>query len=269
MIRTWSPCFSLLRPCARPWGKSSNLPAGTNVEGKIITALKKLGADVVLDTNFTADLVIMEEGSELLKRVKQKAPLPMFTSCCPAWINYVEKNYPEMKAHISTTKSPQQCFGAMAKTYLAEKMELDPRRMRVISIMPCTAKKGEARRPEFMRDGQPEVDVVLTTREFARLMKREGIQLAALENSDFDNQWMGAYSGAAVIFGTTGGVMEAAVRTVHKVVTGEELATMEFTAMRGLENIREARVDLGRGVGVVKTGCGPYPEGRRSTHGAH
>ena len=233
-------------------GEEFSLPAGTNVEGKIITALKQLGADVVLDTNFTADLVIMEEGSELLKRVKNAQPLPMFTSCCPAWINYLEKNYPEMKEHVSTTKSPQQCFGAMAKTYLAEKMALDARRMRVISIMPCTAKKGEAKREEFMRDGRPEVDVVLTTREFARLLKREGIQLSDLEPSDFDNQWMGDYSGAAVIFGTTGGVMEAAIRTVHKVVTDKELAQVEFTAVRGLENIREAQVDLGKGIGVVK-----------------
>lgn len=233
-------------------GEAFNIPAGTNVEGQIITALKKLGADVVLDTNFTADLVIMEEGSELLKRIKNRETLPMFTSCCPGWINYLEKNYPEMRDHISTTKSPQQCFGAIAKTYLAEKMDIDSRKMRVISIMPCTAKKGEAKRPEFIRDGRPEVDVVLTTREFNRLMKREGINLADLEPSDFDNQWMGNYSGAAAIFGTTGGVMEAAIRTVHKVVTGEELADVEFKAVRGMKNIREAEVNLGKGVGAVK-----------------
>jgi len=233
-------------------GEEFNIPAGTNVEGQIITALKKLGADVVLDTNFTADLVIMEEGSELLKRVKNHETLPMFTSCCPGWINYLEKNYPEMRDHISTTKSPQQCFGAIAKTYLAEKMGIDSRRMRVVSIMPCTAKKGEAKRAEFMRDGRQEVDVVLTTREFTRLMKREGINLAELSPSEFDNEWMGNYSGAAVIFGTTGGVMEAAIRTVHKIVTGEELYDMEFKALRGVENIREAQVDLGKGVGTVK-----------------
>lgn len=233
-------------------GEEFNIPAGTNVEGQIITALKKLGADVVLDTNFTADLVIMEEGSELLKRVKNHETLPMFTSCCPGWINYLEKNYPEMRDHISTTKSPQQCFGAIAKTYLAEKMGIDSRSMRVVSIMPCTAKKGEAKRAEFVRDGRQEVDVVLTTREFTRLMKREGINLAELAPSDFDNEWMGNYSGAAVIFGTTGGVMEAAIRTVHKIVTGEELSDVEFKALRGVENIREAQVDLGKGVGTVK-----------------
>ena len=128
----------------------------------------------------------------------------MFTSCCPAWVSYVEKNFPEMTPHISTTKSPQQCFGAIAKSYLAEKMGIDPHKMRVISIMPCTAKKAEAKRPEFARDGRPEVDAVLTTREFARLMKREGIVLGTLEPSGYDNEWMGDYSGAAVIFGTTG-----------------------------------------------------------------
>ena len=233
-------------------GEAFDMPAGTNVEGQIITALKTMGADVVLDTNFTADLVIMEEGSELLKRIKGKEALPMFTSCCPAWVSYVEKNFPEIMPHISTTKSPQQCFGAVAKSYLAEKMGIDPHKMRVISIMPCTAKKAEAKRPEFARDGRPEVDAVLTTREFARLMKREGIALGTLEPSGYDNEWMGDYSGAAVIFGTTGGVMEAAIRTVHKVVTGEELANIELTAIRGEENIREAAVDLGAPLGVVK-----------------
>jgi ferredoxin hydrogenase gamma subunit len=233
-------------------GEDFNIPAGTNLEGQIITALKKLGADVVLDTKITADLVIMEEGNELLKRVKENGILPMFTSCCPAWVSYVEKQHPEMTPHISTTKSPQQCFGAMAKTYLAEKMGIDSARMRVISIMPCTAKKGEAKRPEFMTNGQPEVDAVLTTREFARLLKREGIHPWHLAPSGFDNPWMGDYSGAAVIFGATGGVMEAALRTVHKVVTGAELDPIEFQTLRGMEHIREADVDLGPAFGRVK-----------------
>ncbi len=169
----------------------------------------------------------------------------MFTSCCPAWISFVEKNYPEMRDHLSTTKSPQQCFGAMAKTYLADNMEIDPGKMRVVSIMPCTAKKGEAKRREHTVNGVREVDAVLTTREFARLLRREGIDPGKLEPSDFDNPWMGNYSGAAVIFGTTGGVMEAAVRTVHKVVTGEELPDITFEAVRGMDHIREAQVDLG------------------------
>nr|NJM01907.1 2Fe-2S iron-sulfur cluster binding domain-containing protein [Desulfobacula sp.] len=233
-------------------GEEFNMPRGENVEGKIITALKQLGADVVLDTNFTADLVIMEEGSELLDRVKNKGVLPMFTSCCPGWVNFVEKHYPDMIDHISTTRSPQQCLGSLAKTYLARKMDLDPARIRVISIMPCTAKKGEAKRPEFDENGFPDVDVVLTTREFARLLKREGIHLADLKDSAFDNPWMSEYSGAAVIFGNTGGVMEAAVRTVYKVTTGNELEQVEYTDLRGDATFREAAVDLGPGTGVVK-----------------
>jgi len=232
-------------------GEEFYLPPGSNVEGKMITALKQLGADVVLDTNFTADLVIMEEGTELLGRIKDGGVLPMITSCSPGWVNYVEKNYPEHLDHISTTKSPQQCFGALAKTYLAQKLGVDPARVRVISIMPCTAKKEEARRPEMMRDGRPDVDVVLTTRECARLLKREGVWLPDLAPSGFDNDWMGGYSGAAEIFGTTGGVMEAAIRTVHHVVTGQELQGVVYTPVRGYANLREASVDLGP-AGTVK-----------------
>jgi ferredoxin hydrogenase gamma subunit len=226
-------------------GEEFNQTAGTNLEGQIITALKRLGADVVLDTNFTADLVIMEEGTELLKRIQNKEPLPMFTSCCPAWINFAEKHHPEMLPFISTTRSPQQCFGAIAKTYLAEQMDLDPRKIRVISIMPCTAKKGEAKRSEFTRNHEPDVDVVLTTREFARLLKREGIDLGSLEAASYDNPFMGKYSGAAVIFGATGGVMEAALRTVYKEVTGKELERIELTDVRGNEYLKEAEIDLG------------------------
>jgi ferredoxin hydrogenase gamma subunit len=232
-------------------GEEFGMPAGTNVEGRIITALKKLGANVVLDTNFTADLVIMEEGTELLTRIKEGGTLPLFTSCSPGWVNYLEKFHPDMLPHVSTTKSPQQCFGAVAKSYLAEKMKVDPARMRVVSIMPCTAKKGEAGRGEFAHGGQPDVDVVLTTREFARLLRNEGIKLAELEDSGFDNEWMGAYTGAAEIFGTTGGVMEAALRTVHFVVTGKELPGIEFAPVRGLEGVKEAEVDLGA-LGVVR-----------------
>ena len=234
-------------------GEAFGMPVGSNVEGQIVTALKKLGADVVLDTNFTADLVIMEEGTELLTRIAKGGRLPMFTSCCPGWINFAEKNFPEILPHISTTRSPQQCFGSMAKTYLAGQMGIDARKMRVISIMPCTAKKDEAARPAFAAHGMPDVDVVLTTREFARLLQREGIDLASLPPSDYDNPWMGGYSGAAAIFGTTGGVMEAALRTVHKVVTGSELEGIEFTAVRGYdEKVREATVDLKNGTPPVK-----------------
>ena len=234
-------------------GEAFGMPVGSNVEGQIVTALKKLGADVVLDTNFTADLVIMEEGTELLTRIAKGGRLPMFTSCCPGWINFAEKNFPEILPHISTTRSPQQCFGSMAKTYLAGQMGIDARKMRVISIMPCTAKKDEAVRPEFVAHGTPDVDVVLTTREFARLLQREGIDLASLPPSDYDNPWMGGYSGAAAIFGTTGGVMEAALRTVHKVVTGNELEGIDFNAVRGYdEKVREATVDLKNGTPPVK-----------------
>ena len=176
-------------------GEEFGLCAGTNVEGQLITALKHLGADVVLDTNFAADLVIMEEGSELLERLEKNRGLPMFTSCCPAWISYVEKNYPDLAGHLSTTRSPQQCFGSIAKTFLADKAGWSPEQMRVISIMPCTAKKGEAQRSEFIKNGRPDVDAVLTTRELARLFKREGIALGSLEDGEFDNPWMGTYSG--------------------------------------------------------------------------
>jgi ferredoxin hydrogenase gamma subunit len=194
----------------------------------------------------------MEEGSELLERLKSDGVLPMFTSCCPGWINFVEKNYPEILPHISSTRSPQQCFGSLAKTYLADSVDVEPERMRVISIMPCTAKKDEAARPQFNQNGQADVDVVLTVREFARLLKREGVDLAALEPSAFDNPIMSDYSGAAAIFGTTGGVMEAAVRTVYSVVNGRELDKIELTGVRGYANVRHAEVDLGGGLGSVK-----------------
>ncbi|MGL1931946.1 MAG: [FeFe] hydrogenase, group A [Desulfotalea sp.] len=230
-------------------GEEFSFPKGTNVEAKMITALRKLSVDVILDTNFSADLVIMEEGSELLTRLGKNGP--MFTSCCPGWVNFLEKHYPEMLDHLSTTRSPQQCLGSMAKTYLASKMDVDPKKMRVISIMPCTAKKDEANRPEFITENGKDVDMVLTTREFARLLKREGIDLSRLEDGEFDNPWMSDYSGAGVIFGNSGGVMEAAIRTVHKIVTGSELENIEYTDVRGTGTHREAVVDLGEG-GKVK-----------------
>lgn len=233
-------------------GETFEMPAGTNVEGQLISAIQQLGADIVLDTNFTADLVVMEEGTELLHRLKHHEPLPLMTSCSPGWVNFVEKYYPEMIPHLSSVKSPQQCFGAIAKTYLAEKMQIDPQRMRVVSIMPCTAKKGEARRPEFAHNGRPDVDVVITTREFGGLLKREGISLRDLPPGEFNNAWMGNYSGAGQIFGTTGGVMEAALRTVYALVTGAELPTVEFQNVRGLDYLREAEVDLGGEYGVIR-----------------
>jgi ferredoxin hydrogenase gamma subunit len=233
-------------------GEEFHLPPGSNVAGKMVTALKKLGADVVLDTRFAADLVIMEESHELLHRLQEGLSLPMISSCSPGWVNYIEKNYPELLEHLSSTKSPQQCFGAIAKTYLAEKLSVDPARMRVVSIMPCTAKKEEARRPEMVRGDRPDIDVVLTTREFARLIKREGLWLPDLDDTPFDRHLMGDFSGAAELFGTTGGMMEAAVRTVHFLTQGSELPRIDFTALRGYDSLRTAEVDLGGRIGVVK-----------------
>ena len=235
-------------------GEEFGLPPGTNVEGQIVSALRALGADVVLDTNFTADLVIMEEGTELLHRARTGGVLPMFTSCCPGWVDFAEKNYPGILPHLSSVKSPQQAFGAIAKTFLAERMDIDPARMRVISIMPCTAKKAEAGRVGIAEDGTPEVDVVISTRELARLLKREGIPLAELEPSTFDNIWMGSYSGAGAIFGTTGGVMEAAVRSAHYLVNGSEIEGIEMKAVRGMENQRAAEVSLGGDIGTLRVG---------------
>ena len=229
------------------FGEEFGLPPGTNVEGEIVGALRRIGADIVLDTNFAADVVIMEEGTELLKRLKE-GRRPTFTSCCPAWINFAERHYPEILPLLSSTKSPQQCLGVIAKTYLPEKMGLDAAKIRVISIMPCIAKKDERNR-KALKD---EIDVVLTTREFARLLKREGIDLKTQEKSAFDNPYMSAYSGAGAIFGTTGGVMEAAVRTMYAIVNGKELDTIELTQLRGFEGIRAATVNIGGDVGTVK-----------------
>jgi ferredoxin hydrogenase gamma subunit len=233
------------------FGEEFGMAPGTNVEGKIISALRKIGADIVLDTNFAADVVIMEEGTELLHRLHEKKR-PTFTSCCPAWINFAERHYPDILPLLSSTKSPQQCLGKIAKTYLPERMGIDPARIRVISIMPCIAKKDERARGQLSENGVAEVDVVLTTREFAHLLKRLGINLAVLDSSTFDNPYMTSYSGAGAIFGTTGGVMEAALRTMYKIVTGRELKNAELTQLRGFEGFRAATVDFGHGLGIVK-----------------
>lgn len=233
------------------FGEEFGLAPGQNVEGQIIAALRKIGADIILDTNFAADLVIMEEGTELLTNLKE-GRRPTMTSCCPAWINFAERHYPDILPYLSSTKSPQQSLGMMAKTYLAQKMGLDPNRVRVVSIMPCTAKKDEIVRPQLSHDGMREVDVVLTIREFARLLRREGIDLKALEPSTFDNPYMSEYSGAGAIFGTTGGVMEAAVRTMFYVLNGRELDGIEVSVLRGFENVRTAQIDLHNDIGVVK-----------------
>ncbi len=208
-----------------------------------VTGLRQMGFDHVLHTNFTADLTILEEGNELLNRLKEGGTLPMFTSCSPGWINFCETFYPDLLDNLSTCKSPQQMFGSLVKTYWAEKMGIDPAKIYSVSIMPCTAKKYEASRPEMNSSGYRDVDLVLTTREIGRLFRMSGMDFNQLPPSDFDS-WMGKYSGAGVIFGATGGVMEAALRTVYEVVTEQELKDVNFTGVRGMEGIKEAAVDL-------------------------
>ena len=208
-----------------------------------VTGLRQMGFDHVLHTNFTADLTILEEGNELLTRLKEGGTLPMFTSCSPGWINFCETFYPDLLDNLSTCKSPQQMFGSLVKTYWAEKMGIDPAKIYSVSIMPCTAKKYEASRPEMNSSGYRDVDLVLTTREIGRLFRMSGMDFNQLPPSDFDS-WMGKYTGAAVIFGATGGVMEAALRTVYEVVTEQELKDVNFTGVRGMEGIKEAAVDL-------------------------
>lgn len=233
-------------------GEEFGLAPGVNVEGKIVAALRRVGADIVLDTDFAADVVIMEEGTELLGKIREGARLPMFTSCCPGWINYAEKHFPAILPHISSTRSPQAVLGALAKSYLAEKMDLDPKKIRMISIMPCVAKKDEAAREALGGENGPDTDVVLTVREFARLLRRMGVDLNAIEPEPFDNPFMSASTGAAVIFGSTGGVMEAAVRTVYSVLTGRDLENMEIAPLRGMDGVREAEIDLGPENGRIK-----------------
>lgn len=226
-------------------GDEFGFKPGENVEGKIVGALRKIGADIVVDTDFAADVVIMEEGTELINKIANGEKLPMFTSCCPGWINYAEKHYPDVLTHVSSTRSPQAVLSSLAKTYLAEKMDLPAEKIRTISIMPCIAKKDEAARPQLGKGGNPDTDIVLTVREFARLLRRVGVDLATIEPEAFDNPFMSDSTGAAVIFGSTGGVMEAAVRTVHKVLTGNELENLEIEPLRGMDGVREAEIDLG------------------------
>lgn len=225
-------------------GEEFGLPAGTLVTGRMVTALRRLGFDKVFDTNFAADLTILEEGNELLKRVKEGGTLPMITSCSPGWIKYCEHFYPDLLDHLSTCKSPQQMFGAMAKTYYAQFAGIDPKDIVVVSIMPCTAKKFEASRPEMNSSGYRDVDYVLTTRELGRMVKEAGIDFVNLPEDDFDAP-MGEYTGAGTIFGATGGVMEAALRTVYAVVTGSDLPDLNITPVRGLEGLKEATVNVG------------------------
>lgn len=218
---------------------------GTLSTGKMVAALRRLGFKKVFDTNFGADLTIMEEATELLGRIKENGVLPMITSCSPGWINYCEYNYADLIPHLSSCKSPHEMFGAILKTYYAEKNGIDPKDMFVVSVMPCTAKKYEAQREELKTDGLADVDAVLTTRELGRLIRRAGIMWNRLPEEEFDNDVVGEYSGAGVIFGASGGVMEAALRTATKKLTGKELDDPEITGVRGLDGIKEATYNLG------------------------
>ncbi|MBT9167497.1 MAG: NADP-reducing hydrogenase subunit HndC [Syntrophomonadaceae bacterium] len=224
-------------------GEELGVEPGSIVTGRMITALRMLGFDKVFDTDFTADLTILEEGNELLHRVKTGGTLPLITSCSPGWIKFIEHFYPELLPHLSTCKSPQQMLGALAKTYYAEKMGIDPADIFVVSHMPCTAKKYEARRPEMQASGYYDIDVVLTTREVGRMMREAGINFTVLPLSDYDSP-LGLSTGAGLIFGATGGVMEAALRTVYEVVTHQELQAVEFEEVRGLQGVKETAVDL-------------------------
>ncbi|HBT15913.1 MAG TPA: ferredoxin, partial [Firmicutes bacterium] len=224
-------------------GEEFGLEPGQVSTGKLVAALRRLGFARVFDTDFTADLTIIEEGHELLERLNKGGTLPMITSCSPGWIKFIEHFYPEYLAHLSTCKSPQQMFGALAKTYYAEKTGIDPKDIYVVSIMPCTAKKYECGRPEMTDSGYADVDAALTTRELAKMIRLAGIDFASLPEEEYDAP-LGISTGAAVIFGASGGVMEAALRTVYEVVTEETLASVDFKAVRGLEGIKEAEVDL-------------------------
>ena len=225
-------------------GEEFGMPMGSIVTGKLAAALRRLGFEKVFDTDWGADLTIMEEGTELLGRLKNGGTLPMITSCSPGWIKFCETYYPDFIPNLSSCKSPHEMEGAMIKTYWAEKAGIDPKDIKVVSVMPCTAKKFEAKRPELGHDGLQDVDEVLTTRELAKMIKEAGIDFANLPDEDFD-PICGESTGAAVIFGATGGVMEAALRTVYEVVTGETLAKVEFEAVRGVEGVKEATVKVG------------------------
>lgn len=223
-------------------GESFGMPIGTNVEGKMVSAIRRLGVDKVFDMDFTADLTILEEANELVERITRKETLPMFTSCCPGWVKFVEHYYPEMIPHLSTCKSPQGMFGAVLKSYYAQKYNLDPEKMFVVSVIPCTAKKFEATRPELRTFDFDDVDVALTTRELAKMIKGAGIKLEDMDDEDYDAPFNKATGGGA-IFGATGGVLEAALRTAARMLDGS-FKKIEFTEVRGPQEIREAKYNV-------------------------
>ena len=232
-------------------GEEFGMDIGTNVEGKMITALKRLGFDKVFDTNTGADFTIMEEANEFVERFKAEDNLPMMTSCCPGWVRYIEENYPELLPHLSSCKSPHQMFGALIKSYYAKKENIDPSKIYVVSVMPCIAKKFERERPEMKNNGLYDVDNVITTRELAKMIKQANINFEKLEDSKFDDP-MGEATGAGAIFGTTGGVMEAALRTAQDLLTGKDLDRINFEAVRGGKGIKKATVNIaGKEIKVV------------------
>lgn len=224
-------------------GEELGMEPGSIVTGKMVAALRNLGFDRIFDTNFSADLTIMEEGHEFLHRLTNGGVLPMITSCSPGWVNMIELKYPDLLPHLSSAKSPQQMFGAIAKTYYAEKAGIDPAKIVSVSVMPCTAKKAEAARPEMNASGYRDVDVVITTRELGRMIREAGLDFKHLPEDSYDSP-LGTGTGAAVIFGTTGGVMEAALRTVADVLTGENLQTVDYNDVRGMEQTREAELTI-------------------------
>jgi iron-only hydrogenase group A len=224
-------------------GEEFGMEAGTSVTGKMAAALRQLGFAKVYDTDFAADLTIMEEANEFIKRVTEKGTLPILTSCCPAWVNFIEYQFPELLDIPSSCKSPHEMFGAVAKTYLAKKLGVDPAKIVVVSVMPCVAKKYEVQRGEMITDGYKSVDYVITTRELAAMIKEAGILFNDIQDSDFDGV-MGESTGASVIFGVTGGVIEAALRTAYCWLTGEKPPQVEFSELRGLEGIKEATYNI-------------------------
>ena len=224
-------------------GEEFDMPIGTNVVGKMVTALKRLGFDKVFDTNTGADFTIVEEANEFVERLKEDNNMPMMTSCCPGWVRFLELHYPEMVSHLSTCKSPHQMLGSLIKTYYAKKEGIDPKNIYVVSVMPCIAKKYERQRTEMENDGLFDVDNAITTRELARMIKYANIRFEQLEDSEFDNP-LGTSTGAAAIFGTTGGVMEAALRTAQDILTGEDLKHIDFEEVRGEKGIKKATVNI-------------------------
>ena len=224
-------------------GECFGMPIGTNVEGKMVAALRRLGFDKIFDTDFAADLTIVEEANELVERIKNGGTLPMITSCSPGWVKFCEYYYPDMLEHLSTCKSPQQMAGAVIKTYYADKMGIDPKDIVSVSVMPCTAKKFEIGREDQSAAGVPDVDIAITTRELSRMIMRAGINFANLPDEEFDSP-LGEDTGAAVIFGATGGVMEAALRTANDWLTGKDNTDIDFTAVRGTQGLKQATVNI-------------------------